>query len=102
MARSAVSARRGRNMLESCHADARHANALYVWRMDDNAGRANRSSSVYSWYVVGVLMLANVSAFVDRQILGVLVAPIKRDFAITDAQMSYLSAAFSIFFAVMG
>jgi MFS family permease len=70
--------------------------------MDDNAGRANRSSSVYSWYVVGVLMLANVSAFVDRQILGVLVAPIKRDFAITDAQMSYLSAAFSIFFAVMG
>src|SRR5262245_60079946 len=56
----------------------------------------------YAWYVVGVLMLANVSAFVDRQILGVLVAPIKRDFGISDEQMSYLAAAFSLFFAVMG
>src|SRR5262245_563362 len=58
--------------------------------------------SRYAWYVVAVLMLANVSAFIDRQILGVLVAPIKRDFGITDAQMSYLAAAFSLFFAVMG
>src|SRR5262245_25607059 len=56
----------------------------------------------YAWYVVAVLMLANVSALVDRQILGVLVAPIKRDFGISDAEMSYLSAAFSLFFAVMG
>jgi MFS family permease len=56
----------------------------------------------YAWYVVAVLMLANVSAFVDRQILGVLVAPIKRDFGISDEQMSYLAAAFSLFFAVMG
>ena len=64
---------------------------------------ARRSSSeTYAWYVVVVLMLANVSAFVDRQILGVLVAPIKRDFGVTDAQISYLSAAFSLFFAVMG
>lgn len=69
--------------------------------MADTVGRTGAPSTAYSWYVVGVLMLANVSAFVDRQILGVLVAPIKRDFAITDAQMSYLSAAFSIFFAVM-
>src|SRR5215510_818585 len=56
----------------------------------------------YAWYVVAVLMLANVSAFVDRQILGVLVEPIKRDFGISDAEMSYLSAAFTLFFAVMG
>ena len=63
---------------------------------------SNRASPAYAWYVVAVLMIANVSAFVDRQILGVLVAPIKRDFAITDAEMSYLSAAFSLFYAVMG
>jgi MFS family permease len=56
----------------------------------------------YAWYVVVVLMLANVSAFVDRQILGVLVGPIKRDFGISDAEMSYLAAAFSLFFAVLG
>ena len=35
--------------------------------------------SRYAWYVVGVLTLANASAFVDRQILGLLVGPIKRD-----------------------
>lgn len=55
----------------------------------------------YARYVVVVLMLANVSAYVDRQLLGVLVAPIKRDFGITDAEMSYLSAAFSLCFAVL-
>src|SRR5262245_13401942 len=63
---------------------------------------SNRASPAYAWYVVAVLMIANVSAFVDRQILGVLVAPIKRDFGIIDVEMSYLSAAFSLFFAVMG
>jgi MFS family permease len=69
------------------------------WAMDDAMTRAR---PMYAWYVVAVLMLANVSAFVDRQILGVLVTPIKRDFGISDAEMSYLSAAFSLFFAVMG
>src|SRR5262245_62638415 len=67
--------------------------------MDDTM---THTRPAYAWYVVVVLMLANVSAFVDRQILGVLVAPIKRDFGISDAQISYLSAAFSLFFAVMG
>jgi MFS family permease len=67
-----------------------------------NEPPAHAFRPAYAWYVVGVLTLANVSGFVDRQILGVLVPSIKRDFGITDAQMSYLGAAFSLFFAVMG
>jgi MFS family permease len=76
------------------------ANRALCLGMPDSTNRA--PGPAYGWFVVGVLMLANVSAFVDRQILGVLVAPIKRDFGVTDAQVSYLSAAFSLFFAVMG
>src|SRR5262245_39416824 len=56
----------------------------------------------YACDVVAVLMLAHVRDCVDRQLLSLIVGPIKRDFGISDAEMSYLSAAFSLFFAVMG
>jgi MFS family permease len=43
-------------------------------------------------------MLANISFWVDRQILSLLVVPIQRDLGITKTQMSYLSAIpFAIF-----
>ena len=44
----------------------------------------------YAWYVVGVLTLANVSGFLDRQVLSLLVPAIERDLHISDTQMSYL------------
>src|SRR4051812_13529528 len=71
--------------------------------MQDSSSRTAPASSAYAWYVVGILSLANVSNWVDRQILGVLVGPIKRDFGISDTQMSLLlGLAFAVFFAVMG
>jgi MFS family permease len=57
----------------------------------------------YAWYVVGVLMLANVSGFVDRQILSLLVIPIRRDLGITDTQMSLLlGLSFALFQTALG
>lgn len=57
----------------------------------------------YAWYVVAVLMLANTSAFVDRQILGLLVGPIRRDLGISDTQMGVLyGLAFALFFTLLG
>lgn len=57
----------------------------------------------YAWYVVGVLTLANASAFVDRQILGLLVGPIRRDLGIGDAEMGVLyGLAFAAFFTLLG
>lgn len=48
-------------------------------------------------------MLANISGFVDRQILSLLVIPIRRDLGITDTQMSVLMGlSFALFQAVMG
>ena len=60
-------------------------------------------SEGYSWYVVFVLMIAAILSFVDRQILSLLVEPIKRDLQISDLQISLLQGlAFSIFYAAAG
>lgn len=60
-------------------------------------------SARYAWYVVAVLTLANVSGNVDRFILSLLVPSIKRDFGISDTQMSYLlGLAFAVFYTVLG
>ena len=58
---------------------------------------------VYSWYVVGLLMLAYTNSFIDRQILSLLIEPIQRDLGINDTQISLLAGlAFAIFYTVMG
>jgi MFS family permease len=57
----------------------------------------------YAWYVVAVLTLANTSAFIDRQILGLLVGPIRRDLDISDAQMGVLyGLAFALCYTLLG
>lgn len=59
--------------------------------------------SRYAWYVVGVLTLANVSGFLDRQVLSLLVPAIERDLRISDTQMSVLiGLSFSVFYTVLG
>ncbi len=56
----------------------------------------------YAWYVATVLTLAHIVSFLDRQVLALLVEPIKRDLAISDTKMSLLmGAAFAIFYTVM-
>ena len=53
--------------------------------------------------MVAVLTLANASAFIDRQILGLLVAPIRRDLGIGDAEMGVLyGLAFAAFYTLLG
>ena len=68
-----------------------------------NSPAAKQPTARYATYVVAVLTIANVSAFVDRQILSLLVVPIKRDLGISDVQMSYLiGLSFSVFYTVLG
>ena len=60
-------------------------------------------SPAYAWYVVGVLTLAYVFSFIDRQILNLLVGPIERDLKINDTQMSLLMGfSFAIFYTLFG
>lgn len=57
----------------------------------------------YAWCVVGLLMLAFTSSFIDRQILTLLVGPIRADLHISDTQFSLLvGLAFSLFYAFCG
>jgi len=57
----------------------------------------------YAWFVVGVLMVAYIFSFVDRQILGLLVGPIRADLNITDTQMSLLMGfSFALFYTFFG
>ncbi|ENX41268.1 hypothetical protein F887_01664 [Acinetobacter sp. NIPH 2100] len=57
----------------------------------------------YQWYVVVICMLAYILSFVDRQILSLMIEPIKHDLMLTDTQFSLLQGlAFSLFYAFMG
>jgi len=60
-------------------------------------------STGYAWYVVVILTLAYMFSFLDRQILSLLVEPIKADLQISDTQMSLLQGlAFGIFYTLLG
>jgi MFS family permease len=57
----------------------------------------------YAWYVVGVLTLCNTLSFVDRQILSLLVGPIKRDLGLSDTAIGLLQGlAFALFYTLLG
>jgi len=59
-------------------------------------------SSGQANYLLGLMFLAYVVSFIDRQVLGVLVGPIKADLELSDFQFSLLQgAAFAILYSVM-
>lgn len=54
-------------------------------------------------YTLAVLLVAYVLSFIDRQILSLLVGPIRKDLGISDFQMSFLQGiAFALFYALLG
>lgn len=60
-------------------------------------------SQTYSWTVVGVLTLCYALSFVDRQVLSLLVTPIKADLNLSDTQFSILHGlAFALFYTFFG
>lgn len=55
------------------------------------------------WTAVGVLLLLYGLAFIDRQVISLLVADLRRDLGISDFQISLLQGfAFAVFYALMG
>lgn len=57
----------------------------------------------YAWYVVLVLLVAYIFAFIDRDVISLLVQPIKADLDISDTQMSLLlGGAFALFYTFFG
>ena len=55
-----------------------------------------------AWTTLSVLFLAYISSFVDRQIIGLLIEPIKEDFQISDTEVSLLlGLSFAIFYCLV-
>ena len=55
------------------------------------------------WYVVAILTLAYMVSFLDRQIMALLVQPIRADLALSDTEISLLlGLAFAIFYTLLG
>jgi hypothetical protein len=68
-----------------------------------NAVESPFPSQATARYALGVLVVATILAFLDRQVLSLLVGPVRRDLQITDTQISLLQGiAFVVFFAIAG
>ncbi len=62
-----------------------------------------QSSLTYAWFVVGALSVTNMVSYVERLIPTLLFAPIKRDFGLSDTQVSLLAGfAFVLFYVLFG
>jgi MFS family permease len=60
-------------------------------------------SKQYQWYVIITLMIGYLFAFLDRTMIGLMVAPIQTDLDISDTQMSLLMGlAFTILYSIAG
>ena len=57
----------------------------------------------YAYYVLAVLFVVYVFNFIDRQILSILLQPIKEDLQVSDTAMGFLTGfAFAVFYAIAG
>jgi MFS family permease len=57
----------------------------------------------YAWYVVFALTAIYMLSYMDRQILSLLVGPLKRDLGISDTQVGLLQGlAFGLFYTFLG
>jgi len=64
---------------------------------------ANTYSARYRYFVLSVLLIASVFSFIDRQLMTILLEPIKAEFGASDTAMGFLSGfAFALFYAVLG
>jgi len=55
------------------------------------------------WYLVVTLLIFYIFSFIDRQIISLLVEPIKRDLQVSDTQIGLLQGfAFAIFYTFFG
>ena len=60
-------------------------------------------SPAYRYYALAVLVIGYVVNFVDRQILAVLLEPIRKDLLFNDFQLGLLGGlAFAVFYATLG
>ncbi|HBY42584.1 MULTISPECIES: spinster family MFS transporter [unclassified Brevundimonas] len=63
---------------------------------------ARAASPSYRYYVLGVLILIYMLNFLDRQIIGILAAPLKAEFNLSDSQFGLLGGlAFALLYSTL-
>src|SRR5690554_4921864 len=64
---------------------------------------ASRITPAYRRYALFILVLTYTSSHVDRNIVGILIQPLKADLLLSDTQLGFLSGiAFALFYATLG
>ncbi|MCH4269680.1 MAG: MFS transporter [Brevundimonas sp.] len=59
-------------------------------------------ASLYRYYVLGILTLTYTLNFLDRQIIGILAAPLKEEFQLSDSQFGLLGGlAFALLYSTL-
>ena len=82
-------------------ADAGEMESSSVAASDKARVQASRGGS--HWPAVALLLLVYTNSFIDRQIISLLVMPIRADLGISDSQFSLLNGlAFALFYATLG
>ena len=70
---------------------------------ENNKNVATYPKPAYAWYVVVLLMFFYVLSFMDRQIIAVLIDPIKADMNLSDVQISLIGGvSFGLFYSLVG
>ena len=57
-------------------------------------------TAAYRWYALGLLAVINFLNYIDRNVIYALFESIKRDLALTDAQLGWLGSAYLLVFSV--
>ncbi len=88
------------------HAAPPSSDNLARQHSDFDAAQSHPSPMVggpYAYYVLTVLFIVYIFNFIDRQILAILLEPIKEDLQVSDTAMGFLTGfAFAVFYTVAG
>lgn len=57
-------------------------------------------SRKYAWFVVFILIICSLVAFIDRQIVAIVVEPMKADLGVGDVEIGWLYGVFALFYAI--
>lgn len=54
----------------------------------------------YAWMVVAILVVGSLVAFVDRQVVAIVVGPMQADLGVGDTEIGWLYGVFALFYAL--
>jgi MFS family permease len=69
---------------------------------DQNPLHTSAVRPLYAWLVVAVLVVASLVAYIDRQVVAIVVGPMKVDLHASDSEIGWLYGIFAVFYAVAG